>query len=313
MANPATTLSRHGLAAGVGAYILWGFLPLFFPLLEPAGPLTISAHRVVWSWVVCLVLLTATRRMNQLGRLLRDRNKMPRLALGSVFLSLNWLVFLIAVLTGRLVEASLGYFINPIVTVLLAVVVLKERINTAQWIALGIAASGLVVIGIEAGTVPWISFGLAFSFGLYGLVKKQISSNVPALAGLAAETTVLLPIAGIYLIVIALLGTGTFGVSTGPFGTQADHVLLLMFSGVATAVPLLLFNTATRRLPLATIGMLQFIVPIMQFSTGVYILGEYMSTGRWIGFFGVWVALIVLSADALQTARKRPRAHPNTS
>lgn len=303
MASSSAPQSRQGLAAGVGAYLLWGFLPLFFPLLEPASALGISAHRVVWSWVVCLILLTATSQFGQYRALLRDRALLGRLAVAAVLLSVNWLIFLIGVLTGRVVEASLGYFMNPIVTVLLAVAVLRERVNRAQWAGLSIAGIGLVVLTIENGRVPWISLGLAFSFGLYGLMKKQVAPNVPALAGFAAETTTLLPIAVGYLVVIGFLGTGTFGVGVGPLGTRADHVLLLMSSGIATAVPLLLFAAATRRIPLVTIGMIQFMTPIMQFLTGVFINGEEMSSGRWTGFVCVWLALIVLSLDAIRKAR----------
>ena len=307
MTHSPASGSRQGLAAGVGAYLLWGFLPLYFPLLGPASPLDISAHRVVWSWLVCLLLLAITSRFGEYTALLRNRRRMSRLALAAVLLSANWLIFLIGVLTGRVVEASLGYFMNPLVTVLLAVLVLRERINRAQWLGLGIAAAGLGVLTYENGRVPWISLGLAFSFGLYGLMKKQVAADVPALAGFTAETTALLPLALGYLAVITAQGTGTFGVADGPFGTRLDHVLLLMFSGVATAVPLLLFAAATRRIPLVTVGMIQFMTPIMQFLTGVFIYGEVMSPGRWIGFVCVWLALIVLSADALRKARQRPK------
>lgn len=307
MAPTPSSESARGLAAGVGAYLLWGFLPLYFPLLEPATPLDISAHRVVWSWVVCLILLLALSRFGQYTALLRDRRRMGALALAAVLLSANWLIFLVGVLTGRVVEASLGYFMNPIVTVILAVLVLRESINRAQLLGLAIAAAGMVVLTVENGRIPWISLGLAFSFGLYGLMKKRVAADVPALAGFAAETTALLPLAVGYLAVITHLGIGTFGVAEGPTGSRAGHVLLLMFSGVATAVPLLLFAAATRRIPLVTVGMIQFMTPVMQFLTGVFIYGEQMSTGRWVGFVCVWCALIVLSIDALRKARSRPR------
>src|SRR5699024_8059498 len=194
---------------------------------------TRCAHRVVWSWLVCLLLLAVTARFGEYTALLRNRQRMSRLALAAVLLSANWLIFLIGVLTGRVVEASLGYFMNPLVTVLLAVVVLRERINRAQWLGLGIAAAGLGVLTYENGRVPWISLGLAFSFGLYGLMKKQVAADVPALAGFTAETTALLPLALGYLAVLTAQGSGTFGVADGPFGTRLDHVLLLMFSGIA--------------------------------------------------------------------------------
>ena len=306
MASSSLASSRHGLAAGIGAYLLWGFLPLYFPLLAPATALDISAHRVVWSWVVCVILVVALSQFRAYTALLRDPRRMPRLALAAMLLAANWLIFLIGVLTGRVVEASLGYFMNPIVTVVLAVAVLRESINRSQLLGISIAALGMVVLTMENGTVPWISLGLALSFGLYGLIKKQLAADVPALAGFAAETTALLPIALGYLGVISYLGTSTFGTAQGPLGTRADHVVAVMFSGVVTAAPLLLFAAATRRIPLVTVGMIQFTTPIMQFLTGVFIYGEVMSTGRWVGFVCVWIALVVLSIDAIGKARGRP-------
>ncbi len=261
---------------------------------------------MVWSWVVCVILVVALSQFRAYTALLRDPRRMPRLALAAMLLAANWLIFLIGVLTGRVVEASLGYFMNPIVTVVLAVAVLRESINRSQLLGISIAALGMVVLTMENGTVPWISLGLALSFGLYGLIKKQLAADVPALAGFAAETTALLPIALGYLGVISYLGTSTFGTAQGPLGTRADHVVAVMFSGVVTAAPLLLFAAATRRIPLVTVGMIQFTTPIMQFLTGVFIYGEVMSTGRWVGFVCVWIALVVLSIDAIGKARGRP-------
>lgn len=298
--------ARRGFLAGVGAYLLWGFLPLYFPLLGPATALEISAHRVVWSWVVCLVLLAAFSGLGQLTALLRDRRRMPRLALAAVLLSTNWLIFVVAVVTNRVVEASLGYFINPLVTVLLAVVFLRERINRLQLVGLAIAGVGIVVLTVETGTFPWLSVTLAFSFGFYGLIKKKMA-DVPEVAGFAAETTVVLPLALGYLLTLAAAGTGTFAVAVGPLGSRLDHSLLLAFSGIATTAPLLLFAAATRRIPLVTVGMIQFMTPIMQFLTGVFIFDEVMSPGRWVGFVCVWIALVVLSLDAIRKARSRPR------
>src|SRR5690625_1817867 len=307
MTTSSPASPSRGFIAGVGAYLLWGFLPLYFPLLEPATPLDISAHRVVWSWVVCLALLWISSRFREYVALMRQPRQVLRLGLAALLLSANWLIFLIGVLAGRVVEASLGYFINPILTVVLAVVVLGEKINRTQVLGVGVAAVGMVVFAWETGTIPWSSLGLALSFGLYGLMKKQLAPNVPALAGFAAETTALLPIAVAYLAGLILFGDSTLGVAVGPLGTRTDHMALIAFSGVATAVPLLLFAAATRRIPLVTIGMIQFMTPIMQFLTGVFIYGEVMSPGRWIGFVCVWLALIVLSADALRKARQRPK------
>lgn len=299
--------ARRGFFATLGAYILWGFLPLYFPLLVPATALDISAHRVLWSWVICLILLAATGTFSQFTTLMRDRRRAARLALAAILLSANWLIFLIGVLTGRVVETSLGYFLNPLFTVVLAVVVLGESINRTQLIGLAVAAVGMVVLVVETATFPWISISLAFSFGLYGLIKKQVSADVGALPGFAVETTALLPLAIGYLAYIVYAGSNTFGVATGPLGTRTDHVALMMFAGVATTTPLLLFAGGTRRIPLVTIGMIQFVTPIMQFLTGVFIYNEEMSAGRWIGFIGVWLALIIVSFDAVRKFRSRPK------
>lgn len=297
---------RRGLAAGIGAYLLWGFLPLYFPLVGAASALEISAHRVVWSWAICMVLLLGFARFGEFRALLRDRARIVRLAAAAVLLSANWLVFVFAVVTNRVVEASLGYFINPLVTVILAMVFLREKVNRPQLVGLGIAAAGIVVLTLETGGLPWLSLVLACSFGFYGLMKKKVAPHVSAVAGFAAETTVVLPAALGYLTYLAVTGAGSFAVEVGPLGTRADFALLLVFSGVATTAPLLAFAAATRRIPLVTIGMIQFITPIMQFLTGVVIYREAMSPGRWVGFVCVWAALLVLSADALRKARSRP-------
>ncbi len=297
---------RRGMVAGVGAYAMWGVLPLYFPLMAGAGVWEIGAHRVLWSMLFCGLLLALTGTLGQVRALLRDRGVLGRLALASSFLAANWVTFLYAVLTDRVVDASLGYFINPIITVLLAVLVLRERLRPMQWVAIGIAAVGVVVITIGYGTMPWVAVVLAGSFGIYGLAKNRIGRTVPALPGLLVETTALMPVSLAYVVVLGIQGTGTFLTATDATALGHPwHSLALAGSGIATAVPLVCFAVATRALPLSTVGLLQFIAPTMQFIIGVAVLGEQMPAARWAGFVLVWVALVLLGVEG-QRARRRP-------
>ena len=291
---------RGGLVAGVAAYLLWGALPLYFPLLEPADPVEIIAHRVVWSLLLCLVLLLATRTWGAFTALLRDGRVLLPLGVAAVLLAVNWLVFVHGVTTGHVVDAALGYFINPLVTVALAVVVLGERLRAVQWVAVGFGAAAVVVITAGYGRLPWIALVLAGSFGTYGLIKSRLGPRVAALPGLAAETALLTPVAVGYLVWLHVVGAGTFAPDL--------HGLALVGTGVLTAVPLLLFNSAARRLPLSTVGLLQYLAPVLQLAIGVLVAGEEMPPARWWGFGLVWVALVVLSVDGLRQARRGARA-----
>lgn len=291
---------RGGLAAGVAAYALWGGLPLYFPLLAPADPVEIIAHRVVWSLLFCLVLLLATGAWQAYTAILRERGLLARLTLAAVLLALNWLVFVHGVTTGHVVDAALGYFINPLVTIALAVLVLGERLRTVQWVAVGCGVAAVVVITVGLGRLPWIALVLAASFGAYGLIKNRVGPRVAALPGLAAETTALTPVAVAYLGWLHATGAGTFAPTL--------HGLALVGTGVLTAVPLLLFNSAARRLPLTTVGLLQYLAPVLQLAIGVLVAGEQMPPARWWGFALVWVALVVLSVDGLRHSR-RPTPH----
>ena len=295
-------LDRRGLAAGFGGYLWWGLLPLYFPLLAPAGPFEITAHRVVWSLLLCLAVLAVLGRLGTFWRLLRTPAVLGRLALAAVLIATNWVTFVLAVLTGHVVDASLGYYINPLMTVLMAVAVLGERLRTAQWVAVALGAVGVLVIAIGHGTFPWISLALALTFGCYGLVKKQVGTQVPALPGLAVETLVLAPLALGFLLVLAGTGSGVFGGPGERFGAPG-LTLLLIGTGVLTTVPLVLFATAARRLPLAMVGLLQYVTPTMQYLTGVFIYHETMSGTRWVGFAVVWLALVVLSTDGYRAIR----------
>lgn len=293
---------RLGGIYAFGAYFLWGFMPLYFILLAPIGPWEIVVWRILFSLVFCAILLTVTRTWPKLLAILRDRRLVFWTIIAGLLIYVNWQVFLIGILTGHVIEGSLGYFINPIVTVLLGVLVLHERLRPAQWAAIAIAVVAVVVIIVAYGTFPWIALTLAASFGAYGLVKKQIGPKVDAISGLTLESLWLTPIALVQLIVVA----NTTGLV---FGTQgAGHTVLVTLAGAITAVPLLLFAAGARRAPLVVIGLLQFVAPIMQFLTGWWMLGEPMPLERWIGFGLVWVALIVLMVDSIASARGSRRA-----
>ena len=293
---------RLGGIYAFGAYLLWGFMPLYFILLAPIGPWEVVVWRILFSLVFCAILLTVTRTWPKLLAILRDRRLVFWTIIAGLLIYVNWQVFLIGILTGHVIEGSLGYFINPIVTVLLGVLVLHERLRPAQWAAIAIAVVAVVVIIVAYGTFPWIALTLAASFGAYGLVKKQIGPKVDAISGLTLESLWLTPIALVQLIVVA----NTTGLV---FGTQgAGHTVLVTLAGVITAVPLLLFAAGARRAPLVVIGLLQFVAPIMQFLTGWWMLGEPMPLERWIGFGLVWVALIVLMVDSIASARGSRRA-----
>jgi chloramphenicol-sensitive protein RarD len=291
---------RTGMAAGLGAYGLWGLFPLYFPLLEPAGGVEIVAHRVVWSLLFISLLLTARRGWGQVRAALADRRTLLVLSAAAVFIAGNWLMFVYGVNSGHVVETSLGYFINPLVSVLLGVLVFRERLRRLQWVAVGIAAVAVAVLTADYGRPPWIALVLAGTFGLYGLMKKLV--RVEAAPGLFVETAVVFVPALVALGLLEGHGDAAFGhAGTG-------NVLLLVSSGVATAVPLLLFAAATRRVPLSTVGLLQYVTPLMQLALGVFVFDEPMPPARLAGFAIVWLALAVFTVDSLRAARGNRRA-----
>ncbi|GAB3199253.1 EamA family transporter RarD [Geodermatophilus arenarius] len=290
---------RAGTAAGLAAYGLWGVFPLYFPLLEPAGGVEIVAHRIVWSLLFVAVLLTVLRRWALVRAAVTDRRTLLVLAGASVLIAANWLVFVYGVNSGHVVETSLGYFINPLVSVLLGVVVFAERLRPLQWAAVGLAAVAVVVLTVDHGRPPWIALALAATFGSYGLLKKLV--RVEAAPGLFVETAVTFLPALVLLAVLQATGRGTAG-SEG-----AGHLLLLAASGVATAVPLLLFAAAARRIPLSTVGLLQYVTPLMQLALGVFVFHEPMPPARLAGFAIVWAALAVFTVDSLRSARAAGR------
>ncbi|MFP7835130.1 EamA family transporter RarD [Marisediminicola sp. LYQ134] len=299
--RPSAPGVRSGFIQAIGAYGLWGFLPVYFLVLAPSGPFEIVAFRILFSLVFCALLLTVTRSWGAVVAIVRSPRLLLTVGLAGVFIYVNWQVYIFAVLTDRVLEGALGYFINPIVTVLLGVLILRERLRPAQWVAVAISFVAVLVLAIGYGTFPWISLALAFSFGLYGLIKKRVGPRVDAVSGLSLETAWLTPVAVIQLAVV--------GSSTGIlFGSvSVGHTLLVIGSGVITAVPLLLFAGAARRLPLITLGLVQYLAPLLQFAFGAFVLREAMPPERWVGFGLVWVALIVLTVDMVVSGRSARR------
>ncbi|MGP3927625.1 EamA family transporter RarD [Streptomyces sp. 8N616] len=275
---------------------MWGLVPLYWPLLKPASAVEILAHRMVWSLAFVGLILLLMRRWAWIRELLRQPKRLALVAVAAVVISLNWGFYIWSVNSGQVVEASLGYFINPLVTILFGVLLLKERMRPAQWAAVGIGAAAVVVLTVGYGRLPWIALVLAFSFATYGLVKKKI--GLGGIESLAAETAVqFLPALG-FLLLLGSRGDSTFG------GEGAGHALLLASCGLVTAVPLVCFGAAAIRIPLSTIGLLQYLAPAFQFLLGVTYFHEEMPPERWAGFALVWLALTLLTWDALRTARR---------
>jgi len=279
------------------AYGLWGLFPLYFHLLEAVSPVEVVANRVVWSLVFLAILTTFTRSWVRTWRATRVGRNVRLLSVAAAFLALNWGVYVYSVLTDQVVEASLGYFINPLVSVAMGVFVLRERLRRGQWVAVGIAIVAVAVLTLSYGRLPWISLVLAGSFATYGLLKKQV--GIGSVESLTIETATLAPIAVVVMIWFAARGES--GLTSGDPWTA----VLLVLLGLVTALPLLAFGGAATRIPLSTLGLLQYITPVLQFLIGVVIFGELMTTGRWIGFLLVWISLAVMSVDGLRASRSR--------
>jgi len=286
--------NKLGLLFGVSAYSLWGAFPLYWPLLEPANSLEIVSHRAVWTLVFCFIVLATTKALKSTLATLKQPKITARLFLTSILISINWLVYIWATNNGHVVEASLGYYINPLIIIGFGVILLKEKMRPLQWVAVTIASIGVLVLTIDYGRLPWIALALAISWGSYGLIKKQL--GLGALEGLAIETLISAFFYLGYLVYIGNQGTGQFGHSWG-------LTVLLMSAGAVTAIPLLLFNGSTNRLPFTTIGLLQYITPTLQFSIGVWVLNEDMPTARWVGFLIIWAALVTLAIDLIRSSR----------
>jgi chloramphenicol-sensitive protein RarD len=286
--------NKLGLLFGVSAYSLWGAFPLYWPLLEPASPLEIVSHRAVWTLVFCFIVLAATKALKSTLVTLKRPTVAVKLFLSSLLISINWLVYIWATNNEHVVEASLGYYINPLIIIGFGVIFLKEKMRSLQWAAVSIATLGVLVLTFDYGRLPWIALALAVSWGSYGLIKKQL--GLGALEGLAIETFISSFFYLAYLVYMGNQGTGQFGQSWG-------LTVLLISAGAVTAIPLLLFNGSTNRLPFTTIGLLQYITPTLQFSIGVWVLNEDMPTARWIGFLIIWAALVTLAIDLIKSSR----------
>ncbi|GAA2389033.1 EamA family transporter RarD [Gordonia cholesterolivorans] len=296
MRTPVPADSARGVAAGFGAYALWGLFPILFDAMLPAGPWEILANRILWTLVLCAAILAVLRDWSWIAPLRRRPRLIAGVTAAALLIATNWVVYVAAVTSGHTSDAALGYFLNPIATVALGVVLLRERLRPLQWaaVAVGVVAGGYLTFA--AGVFPTTALALAASFALYGLVKKKVGDTLPALHGLTLETAILAPAAAVILVVVAFTPAGL------TFGDGVGHTGLLVFSGVATAVPLLLFAAAARRIPLVTVGLIQFVTPIMQLLCAVLILDEHLPPERWIGFAIVWVALALLATDSVLRA-----------
>jgi chloramphenicol-sensitive protein RarD len=289
---------RKGFVYGLAAYLLWGVFPLYFPLLEPAGAAEVLAHRILWSAVLMFAAVPILGRWRDVRRVLADPRLRLLLCCSSVLITLNWGTFIYAVNNGHVVESSLGYFINPLVSVLAGVLLLGERLRPLQWVAVGLASAAVVGLTIEYGRPPWIALVLAFSFAGYGLVRKK--ANVGTIEGLTVETGVMAPVALAYIVVLMATGGSHAGLHF-PW-----HLLLLMTSGVVTAAPLLLYGAAVTRAPLSALGILFYVNPTIQFLVGVLVVGESMPPARLAGFAVIWLALAVFTIDSIRERRRTP-------
>lgn len=302
--NPTPTPADHsraGLLYGITCYTLWGIFPLYFIQLEFAPALEIVAHRVLWSVVVCMILLTVTRRLPEFLAVLRNPRQLGALAIAAALITCNWLTYVYATNNGHVLQASLGYFINPLLTILLGVVLLRERLRPMQWLAVAIGLIAIVVIAAGQGSPPWIALALTLTFGFYGLSKKLAGRSIAPIPSLTIETLLVAPVA-----LIALLWMTQHGESH-LLAHGISSALLLSSTGIATTIPLIAFAAAARRLPLSMLGMLQYIGPILQFLVAVVILHEPMSPARWAGFVLVWIALVLITIDALHHNHRNNR------
>ena len=294
------TPTGRGLAAGFGAYIMWGLFPLYLKPLHGVETLEVIAHRVAWSCVFIFILMLARGELGKARAALTSPALLWRLCISASLVTVNWITYVYAVARGHVLEASLGYFINPLVNVLLGVLLLRERLNAAQWIAVGLAGAAVLYMSVISGNPPWISLTVATAFGLYGFVRKVIA--VEALPGLAVETLVLLPVAAGYLIWREVAGVGAMGHS----GLAIDA--LLIGSGPITAIPLFLFAYGARLIPYSTMGVLQYIAPSLQLALGLLVFGETLEHSRAVGFALIWTALVVYVADGIRRTRPKRSA-----
>lgn len=302
-------IDAHALGLGIATYVIWGFFPLYFHMLIPAGPLEVIVHRAVWGLAFCLIAIGALRHGAQLRAALRDREVVGRLSLAGALIVVNWSVYVYAVQSGHTVDAALGYFINPLVTVALGLLVMREHISPAQKVAVGLGGVAVVVLVIGLGRLPWVSLALAFSFGFYALVKKKVAMRVGPLEGMTIETAAVSPFLLVYYGYLVATGSTSFHALARTPGSMAWpwHLALLVGAGFLTMVPLIMFARAAQGLPLGVLGLIQYVAPIMQLLIGLFVFHETMELARWVGTAIVWVALVVLSADWVVQVRRARR------
>lgn len=292
---------RRGLLLGAAAYGMWGVFPIYFHLLSPAGSLEILGQRIVWSMVFCSLAWLVIRDVRWVRDLLHSPRRLALLTLAAYILAVNWGVYIYAVVADNVVEASLGYFINPLVLVVMGVVLLHERLRPLQWAAVGLGTVAVVIMAVDYGRPPWIALTLAFSFAIYGFIKKLVGGQIGALESMTTETAVLAPLALVLVVWLEASGRGTFTLDA-PW-----HGLMLVGTGIITPLPLVCFAAAARRVPLTTMGLLQFLAPVLQLICGVFVFGEHVPVVRWIGFGIVWLALVALTVDSVRHFRERSR------
>lgn len=297
-----TLMMNRGVLAGIGAYLIWGFLPIYLKALQVVPSFQIMLHRLVWSFVFVLLLIFLRREWPQFRSSIASRRVLMIYSLTAVLLAANWLIYIYGINSGQVIETSLGYFINPLLSVALGVVILRERLRPMQWLPIGLAAVGVLYLTLQYGSPPWIALALAFTFGIYGLIKKV--APLGSLHGQSLETGILFIPAVIYLFFAESQGFGSFG------HQGLSVTLLLAFAGVVTALPLLLFGYAARNIPLSLLGILQYIAPTFQFLLGVYLYQEPFSTTRLVGFAFIWLALLIFTLESLYTRRKQVAAAP---
>ena len=283
---------RTGILSAGLAFLCWGLFPLYFHALNAVAPMQILVHRVVWSLLFLAIILTIRRQWKWLGALRSQPRVMASFVVSSLLLSGNWLLYIWAVNNGHVIDASLGYFINPLVNVMLGYLVLKERLRVGQWAAIGLASAGVMWLTWQAGTVPWIALVLAASFGAYGLMRK--TAVLGALEGLSFETLILFPFALGYLVWLTFQGENIF------LTTTSDSTRwLLLAAGPITAIPLLLFASGARKIPLSVLGLLQYIGPTIQFALGIFLFQEAFTSGKLVGFLMIWSALALYAGEGL--------------
>lgn len=290
---------------GVLAYLMWGLFPAFFPLLLPAGPIEILAHRIIWTAALMVVVVTVRRGWREYRE--TDRATWIRTIVASIFIAVNWLIYVIAVNSGHVTEAALGYFINPLLSVVLGIILFREQLRRLQVLSVVIAFSAVLMLTFVGGQPPYLALSLAFTFGVYGALKKKV--NMSAVGSLTAETLILLPFALGYIVWLETSGQGTF------FTNGPQHVALLIGSGLVTALPLLMFGIAAKAIPLSTVGMLQYLTPTMQMIWAVFVVQEFLEPIRWVGFGIIWIAVALYLTDILAQKRRnriqagREKAH----